>query len=104
MRAPGTCFALVIWLAATCVGSAAEPTTDLSNGLGSPPSRPLALTAVQINDLEDLARQPQYGVAPDTPASYSPKAARTLTELSAPGFYVGYFGTLIWVLVAAAPL
>lgn len=69
-----------------------------------PPPRPLPLTAKQAEALEQLAMQPEYQIAPDTRAAFSPETQKKFTEASAPAFYGTYFGGLIILLIAAAPL
>ncbi|MCA9250909.1 MAG: hypothetical protein KDA54_07220 [Phycisphaerales bacterium] len=72
--------------------------------LVTPPQRPGAITAEQLVALETLADNPKHAVPADTRAAYSPEAAKTMKSLSGPAFYAGYGGTLLWVLIAAAPL
>ncbi len=85
--------------------SANETRNDsVESSIVSPPQRPMAMTSDQLVALENLADDPQHGVAPDTRAAFSPEAADTMKSLSGPSFYAGYGGTLLYFLIAAAPL
>ncbi|GJM24932.1 MAG: hypothetical protein DHS20C16_13470 [Phycisphaerae bacterium] len=70
----------------------------------TPPQRPVSITVDQLAALEALADNPKHSVSPDTRAAYSPEAAKTIKSLSGPAFYAGYGGTLLFLLIAAAPL
>ncbi len=69
-----------------------------------PPQRPVAITADQLAALEVLADNPKHAVSPDTRAAFTPEAAKTMQSLSSPAFFAGYGGTLLYILLAAAPL
>jgi hypothetical protein len=97
--------ALVMCFALTGAASAAGTTAaNPSDAVITPPARPLAITASQAAALEALAQQPEYAVADDTRAAYSPGTNIKVSEVSAVGTYVAYFGGLTWLLIAAAPL
>ena len=84
--------------AALTADSADKPTIE------TPPQRPVSITVDQLAALEALADDPNHSVSPDTRAAYSPEAAKTIKSLSGPAFYAGYGGTLMFLLLAAAPL
>lgn len=84
--------------------SSLESTTANQPALVTPPQRPVTITAEQLSALEKLADNPKHAVPADTRAAYSPEAAKTMKSLSGPAFYAGYGGTILWILLAAAPL
>jgi len=70
----------------------------------SPPARPLPITVEQADALEEIAESPPHAVPEDTRAAYSPEADRFTTELSVRAVQIGIPGTILGILIAAAPL
>jgi hypothetical protein len=93
-----------LWFSGS-VFAADTPTPATSTETASaPPARPLPITPEQAAALEVMAEQPEYAINPDTRAAFSPEADLKVSEISAVGTYVAYFGGLTWLLIAAAPL
>jgi len=112
-------WAIAVTIALTIVAAhapafAEQPTPTAPSGIAlnssstvaqtAPPPRPLPLTIEQADALEQLAMQPEYQIDPNIRAAFSPETQKKVTEASAPGFYAGFFGGLMWLLIAAAPL
>lgn len=79
----------------------AEETTQQRVG---PPVRPLPLSTAQYDALEELASQPENAQLADARASYSPEAARVMTEISVAATQIAIPASILTVLIAAAPL
>ncbi|MCP4247640.1 MAG: hypothetical protein GY778_11375 [bacterium] len=70
----------------------------------TPPSRPLPITADQAAALKTLSDEPQHASARVARASYSPEAARRMTELGVLASQAVLPSTVLALLIAAAPL
>lgn len=70
----------------------------------TPPRRLLHLTMDQIAAIEQYADHPRHAIDPATRASYSPKAARAVDDISARAVQFGIPGGILALLIAAAPL
>ncbi len=101
MKATSVGLAAVLCLTAT---TATFGTDAADKPAVAPPPRPLPITATQAEALEQLSATPEYAVAADTRASYSPEASRKMTDLSAAAVQLGIPGTILALLIAAAPL
>ena len=112
MRILTAILALAICLGATPAVSAgddsaprviAPPSTDAPPVKGPPP-RPLPITAAQAQALQELSRQPEHAPASLARASYSPQAARKLSEFGVHATQAAIPLSIAAVLIAAAPL
>lgn len=106
-RSAVTALVAMLVLAVAASAHADQPQSSAAHEIANktmPPPRPVALTVEQVEALEALAMQPEYQVDPQTRAAFSPEKQKELTESSTYGFYAGYWGGLLWLLIAAAPL
>lgn len=81
----------------------APPLTGVAPVKGPLP-RPLPITAAQDQALQQLSQQPEHAPASLARASYSPEAARKLTEFGVHATQVAIPGSILIALIAAAPL
>lgn len=70
----------------------------------TPPSRPLPITADQLRAIDNLSRQPPHAQAATIRASYSPETARKMTEIGVHVTQAILPGTVLTLLIMAAPL
>ena len=70
----------------------------------TPPPRPLPVSVAQFDALEQLSSQPEHARVLAQRAAYSPKAARTMTEIGVRATQIGIPATMLTLLIAAAPL
>lgn len=78
--------------------------------LAGPPSRPLTLTAAQFEGLCDLQTQPEHATVLDVHATYKSEreqhldAVRLSDDVFSAVWHGGVPGTILAILIAAAPL
>ena len=77
----------------------APPLTGVAHVKG-----PLPITAAQDQALQQLSQQPEHAPASLARASYSPEAARKLTEFGVHATQAAIPLSIVAVLIAAAPL
>ena len=70
----------------------------------TPPSRPIPVSVAQFDVLQRLSSQPEHARVLAQRAAYSPKAARTMTEIGVRATQIAIPGTILTLLIAAAPL
>ena len=70
----------------------------------TPPSRPIPVSVAQFDVLQRLSSQPEHARVLAQRAAYSPKAARTMTEIGVRATQIGIPATMLTLLIAAAPL
>ena len=70
----------------------------------TPPPRPLPVSVAQFDVLQRLSSQPEHARVLAQRAAYSPKAARTMTEIGVRATQIAIPGTILALLIAAAPL
>lgn len=70
----------------------------------APPPRPVPVSTAQVAALDELSRSPEHARVALARASYSPEAARTMTDISGAAVQIAIPGSILTVLIAAAPL
>jgi hypothetical protein len=70
----------------------------------APPARPIPVSPAQFDALEQLSRRPEHAQVAQARASYSPEAARTMTEIGVAATQIAIPASILTVLIAAAPL
>ncbi|MCH7813329.1 MAG: hypothetical protein IID40_04835 [Planctomycetes bacterium] len=99
------------WSVTSPAGAALDNADRAAAGAGAPqvrvimpPSRPLPITADQAAALRALSDAPQHAAARVARASYSPEAARRMTEFGVHATQAVLPSALLLLLIAAAPL
>jgi hypothetical protein len=70
----------------------------------APPARPIPVSPAQLDALEQLSRRSEHAQVAQARASYSPEAARTMTEISVAATQIAIPASILTALIAAAPL
>lgn len=80
----------------------AAPVSTIQNT--TPPDRPLEITADQLATLEQLSEQGEHADVANTHAALSKRQRKNLSEAGVHAFNIGFLGTILGLLIAAAPL
>ena len=94
----------VLVLGTFAVTASAAQAADTNCRRLAPPPRPIPVTVAQFDALDELSHQPEHAAVAAKRASYSPEAARTMTDIGAAAFQIGFPGAILAVLIAAMPL
>ena len=110
MRTPAILTIVALcWSVTSPAGAAANPADQAAADapqvrVVTPPSRPLPITADQAAALRALSDGPQHAAARVARASYSPEAARRMTEIGVHASQAVLPTAVLAILIAAAPL
>jgi hypothetical protein len=96
-------FVIVVLFATLFALMPAQPAAADDGGFALP-DHPLPLTRAQYEALQQIARQPQHAAIGQMRATYRDQTTQFALDGGQIGFQGGLLGTIIGLLIAAAPL